>query len=179
VRTGELKHQVIGLLSRVSRAPEQPFPGGAGHGELQDLARRMGTGLPGELVEWLRVCRGEAIGPGGVYGARPDCDRLDMATVLASYPSWRDSGWLPVAGDGCGDHYVLLTTGPLAGCVGFVEAVTDPDRIRYLVASDLWHFLFFLFSADLGERSWPFDAPAVLVEDPGLARTPAALLPWL
>jgi hypothetical protein len=93
----------------------------------------MGVALPDDLVAWLHVCKGEMIGPGGVFGARPDCESVDMAAVLALYPAWRARGWLPVAGDGCGDYYVLVTTGPLTGFVGFVEAVTDPDRIDHVV----------------------------------------------
>jgi hypothetical protein len=45
------------------------------------------------------------------------------------------NGWLAMAGEGCGNHYVLLTTEPPAG---FVGAVADPDHLDYLVASNLW-----------------------------------------
>jgi hypothetical protein len=174
----DLRRQVLSLLRRVPRAPERPFPGGASEAELLDLARRLGVALPDDLASWLRVCKGEAIGPGGVFGAQPDEDWLDIAGCSMLYPAWRTRGWLSVAGDGCGNHYVLLTNGRLTGFVGFVDTMTDPDRIDYVVASSLWRFLFFLFRRELGERSWPFRAGEVVAIDPGIVEAPAALLPW-
>jgi hypothetical protein len=91
----DLKDDVRWLLARVTRAPEQPFPGGAGEAELVDLARRVGADLPDDLVAWLRVCKGEAIGPGGVFGARPDQEAVDVATWSAAHPGWRAEGWRP------------------------------------------------------------------------------------
>src|SRR4051794_32584279 len=136
----DLKDDVRWLLARVARAPEQPFPGGAGEADLVDLARRVGVDLPDVLVAWLRVCKGEVIGPGGVFGARPDQEAVDVAAWSALHLGWRAEGWLPVAGDGCGNCYVLLTTGPLTGFVGFIDTVTDPGRFGYVVASNLWRF---------------------------------------
>jgi hypothetical protein len=178
MHAGDLNQQVLWLLSRVPRAPEQPFPGGASKADLLDLTRRLGTALPNDLASWLRVCKGEAIGPGGVFGARPDRESVDVAATFALHPTWRAKGWLPVAGDGCGNCYVLLTTDPLTDFVGFIDTMADPDRIDYVVASNLWHFLFFLFRSELGEQSWPFDAHEVLAKDPGIAKAPATLLPW-
>jgi cell wall assembly regulator SMI1 len=177
VRT-DLYGQVCALLPQVPRAPEQPYPGGASEAELTDLARRLGTALPDDLAAWLRVCKGEAIGPGGVLGARPDHEAADMAARLALYPQWRSKGWLPVAGDGSGNCYVLLTTDPLAGFVAFVDTMADPDRLDHVVATNLWQFLLFLFKRELGGSGWPFDPQAVLAEDPDLARAPTGLLPW-
>lgn len=130
-------------------------PGGADPAEISELSDELGIALPAELVAWLEVCRGEAIGPGGVFGVRPDRDDCDIASRLAGQPGWGRRGWPPV-GDGCGNSYVLLTTGPLTGFVGFVA---DPGGLAYVVASDLWRFLRFLFERELGE-------------------TPPELLPW-
>ncbi|MGH3389067.1 MAG: SMI1/KNR4 family protein [Actinomadura sp.] len=178
METDDLHQQVISLLRRVPRAPERPFPGGASEAELLDLTRRLGVALPGDLASWLRVCKGEAIGPGGVFGTLPADESHDIAARSALFPTWRVRGWLPVAGDGCGNHYMLLTDGRLTGFVCFVEAVADPDRIDYVAASSLWRFLFFLFRAELGDRSWPFDADEVTAIDPRITEAPAALLPW-
>lgn len=137
----EARQDVLRLLPGVQRAPEQPFPGGADDQDLADLQRRLGGPLPAVLADWLRVCRGEAICAGGVYGARPDRAFLDIAERLALHPQWRDLGWLPVAGDGCGNAYVLLTRGDLAGHVAFVDTISDPDSIESLTADSLWSFL--------------------------------------
>ncbi|MEV4134206.1 SMI1/KNR4 family protein [Dactylosporangium sp. NPDC049742] len=137
----EARQDVLRLLAGVQRAPEQPFPGGADEQELADLERRLGGPLPAVLVDWLRVCKGEAICAGGVYGARPDRASLDIAERLALYPRWREFGWLPVAGDGCGNVYVLLTRGELAGQVAFVDTMADADGIEAVEADSLWTFL--------------------------------------
>jgi cell wall assembly regulator SMI1 len=175
--TDDAPGQVRDLLSRIPRDPKQPYPGGASDAELADLSRRLGTALPDELTAWLRLCKGEAIGPGGVYGVRAG---HDIAEYFGWYPRWRAEGWLPVAGDGCGNCYVLLTAGPLAGFVGFVDTIADPDALAYVAASNLWRFLRGLFRNELGAARprWPFAADATLAGDPQLTQAPAALLPW-
>jgi hypothetical protein len=60
------------------------------------------------------------------------------------YPQWRAPGWLPVAGDGCGNYYVLAGD----GSVGFVEAVNDPGKISRRAAPDLLSFMAGLLAAD-------------------------------
>ncbi|GAA3247661.1 SMI1/KNR4 family protein [Dactylosporangium siamense] len=137
----EARREVLRLLPQAQRAPEQAFPGGAGDRELADLQRRLGGPLPAVLTDWLRVCKGEAICAGGVYGARPDQPFLDIAERVAPFPQWRDLGWLPVAGDGCGNVYVLLTRGDLAGQVAFVDTMSDPGSIESITADSLWTFL--------------------------------------
>jgi len=61
------------------RAPEDEPPRGAGPAELDNLQAMLGCGIPSVLRAWLSVCRGAAIGPGGVFGPRPDAPSLDMA----------------------------------------------------------------------------------------------------
>jgi hypothetical protein len=65
------------------------------------------------------------IGPGGIFGQRPDKTFVDLPTVLALYPDWQSTDWLPVAGDGCGNYYMLLGD----GTVGFVDTISDPAAI--------------------------------------------------
>lgn len=71
-----------------------------------------------------------------------------MATCLAMFPTWRDSGWLPVAGDGCGNYFVLVTSGELAGQVGFIDTIADPGSIESMEGRSLWVFLRRLLSQD-------------------------------
>lgn len=173
----QVRQEVVSLLCEVPRAPEQPFPGGADDLELVDLERRLGEPVPAVLADWLRVCKGEAIGPGGVYGAWFGRDPNDVAARREDHSSWREQGWLPVAGDGCGNTYVLSTRGPLTGSIGFIDS-SEPDDMAYVVASDLWRFLRFLFMAETGDRRWPFDQHSVLTADPALAALPGKLMPW-
>ena len=81
-----------------------------------------------------------------------------MAVQTNWHAPWRDRGWLPVAGDGCGNQYVLVSHG-----------------IAYVVASDLWTFLRFLLLRETGDGRWPFDRRAVIAADPELAGLPIEL----
>jgi cell wall assembly regulator SMI1 len=173
----DIRQHVADLVSRAVRAPGAPIAAGATDEDLAELQSRVPIPLPMPLREWLRVCRGDAIGPGGVFGARPDDPHLDIGHRLAPHPEWLDLGWLPVAGDGNGDDYVLATTGQLTGWVGFVDQA-DTERIDYVVATDLWRFMRFLLRRDAGQRGWPFDRTLVAGQDPGMDQVPAELRPW-
>ena len=175
---GELRAEVQQLLLQVTRAPGQPYPGGASPTEIADLERRLGLRLPTRYVDWLRVCQGEAVGPGYVLGTRTDRDGFfDVASNGPFANGWRANGWLPIADDGCGNPYVLIIGGDLDGFVGFVDTA-DPDTIAYLVASDVWLFFRFFLAHDLRREGWPFAPTFVLFIDPNLARAPKDLLPW-
>ncbi|HTF09586.1 MAG TPA: hypothetical protein VK659_15570 [Asanoa sp.] len=50
--------------------------------------------------------------------------------------------------------------------------------LAYVVASDLWRFLRFLFMAETGDRRWPLDQRSVLAADSALAVLPGELMPW-
>jgi cell wall assembly regulator SMI1 len=92
----------------------------------------------------LSVCRGARIGPGGVFGQRPDTPDVDTVLRRDLFPGWAELGWLPVAGDGCGNYYVLAED----GTVGFVDTMKDPDRLDRRVASDLLSFMIELLAHD-------------------------------
>ena len=128
------------------RAPDDDAPQGASEVELAVLSLRLGHGLPPVLSSWLTVCRGAAIGPGGVFGQRPDRPFLDMVSTLDLYPEWRTLGWLPVAGDGCGNYYVLAED----GTVGFVDPMSNPGKFERQVSADLLSFMTDLLGADQG-----------------------------
>lgn len=147
-RLGELRQ----LVARAVRAPEDDGPSGASQAEIDALQERLGQDLPPVLRMWLSVCRGAAIGPGGVFGQRPDRPFLDMPRLLALFPQWRDLGWLPVASDGCGSYYVLTPNGP----VGFVDVMKDPGQLDRQAAPDLLSFMSGLLRAD----QQPPDPPA-------------------
>ncbi len=60
------------------------------------------------------------------------------------FPGWAELGWLPVAGDGCGNLYVLAED----GTVGFVDTMKDPCRLDRQVASDLLSSMIELLAHD-------------------------------
>jgi hypothetical protein len=108
------------------------------------LAERLGQRLRPELRTWLSICGGAAIGPGGVFGQRPDRPHLDMVKIREMHPQWRVLGWLPVASDGCGNYYVLAED----GTVGFVDPKNDPGKINRHAASNVLSFMTDLLTAD-------------------------------
>ena len=66
------------------------------------------------------------------------------------FPHWAEPGWLPVAGDGCGNCYVLAPD----GSVGFTGTMKDPGRIDHQAGDDLLSFLTSLL-ADDQDPAWP------------------------
>jgi cell wall assembly regulator SMI1 len=163
---------VLDLLGRAPRPPEEAPPVGATAAELATLEHTLGFPLPNDLRAWLTVCRGSLAGPGGLYGV--DTAPTSIASVLDLYPDWRDRRWIPVAGDGCGNHDVLE-----AGAVFFVDTMASVDAFDYVVASGLIPFLTFLLERELGAKGWPFDADYVFARDPALAHvSEPSLLPW-
>jgi cell wall assembly regulator SMI1 len=154
---------------------------GATDKQFDQLRQAIGFEPPADLVDWLRVCNGVIAGPGGLYGASPPEDFLDIAGLLQLFPHWRDNRWIPVAGDGNGNHYVLDAGRQHLDrdAVYFVDVMEDPDELSYVVGSSLARFLRFLLLSDLGDRRWPFDEAYVSAEDPAiLAVEPDTLLPW-
>lgn len=134
------------LVAGAVRPPEAGPPEGASPQQLAALSARLGNSLPLPLRLWLSICRGAPIGPGGVFGHRPDQPSLDMVKIRDIFPEWQVLDWLPVASDGCGNYYVL--TGD--STIGFVDTMSDPGRLARQVAPDLLSFMVSLLADDQG-----------------------------
>ncbi|MCA0331662.1 MAG: SMI1/KNR4 family protein [Actinobacteria bacterium] len=170
---------VLNLLTRVPRAPGAPAIAGASDQEVRDLERRLGKPLPGELAAWLRACNGVVAGPVVLYGARPLDADLDINEVRCCWSAWQERGWIPVAGDGTGNSYVIrAATDEDVSPVFFIDCSEDPDRLAYVVASSLSRFLRFVLMEELNREGWPFSVGYVTSIDPAIADTPGAPLPW-
>jgi cell wall assembly regulator SMI1 len=172
---------VLDLLGRAPKPPEEPAPAGASQADLDELARRLGFGIPRALEDWLLVCNGSLAGPGGLYGANTANENVDIAFHLDLYPAWRRKRWIPVAGDGTGGRYVIDAGHAYADhdAVYFIDTAESIDQPAYIVASDLHHFLTFLLEKEPGTRGWPFDAEFVTARDPRILDVKdRALLPW-
>jgi hypothetical protein len=132
------------LVAGAVRPPGMGPPGGASPEQLAALAGWLGQRLPAALAAWLSVCNGAVIGPGGVFGQRPDFRSHDIVSVLEAYPAWQQQGWIPVAGDGCGNYYILTASGTVA----FIDTMLDPDTLASQSAPDLGSFMTALLAAD-------------------------------
>ena len=125
--------RVRDLVRGAVRAPEEVIHGATAD-ELAALEQRLGRSLPTQLREFLRVCNGARIGPGGLFGHRPNDPSCDLPSFLALWREWAVSGWLPVAGAGCGNYYVMTPD----GAVGFVDTMADPGALEGTPFPDLF-----------------------------------------
>lgn len=159
--------------------PGEHLPGGASRAAIDEAEARLGLTFPDALKDWLALCNGPCVGPGGVFGVRTAREFLDIEEVSSWFPTWRTRGWIPIAGDGSGNYYVLV---PVEGKwpVCFVEASADSDAIAFVVASDLSLFLFALFQKEAGhDDGWPFDRATVVAVDPEIQVFRGCMpLPW-
>lgn len=170
---------VLDLLEKVPLPPEGEKRQGASAEEMETLAATLGYFLPRELETWLMHVNGTLAGPGGIYGTGSCREFLDLQVVLELHPYWKARKWIPVAGDGMGNHYVLDASGTKAQPVYFIDTHEDPEQLAYAVASSLPLFLVQLLRDELGQTGWPFQAQHVLGFDPTLEEVvPKRLLPW-
>ncbi len=166
------------LLHGMPLPPNQPLPAGVTDGALAMAERRLKQTLPRQWKALLRLSNGPCVGPGGLFGIRPALEFLDSEALLESYPHWVASGWIPVAGDGCGNYFVAVPHNGLWPVV-FVEMTVDPTRPAYVVASSILRFVVALLEKEAGATGWPFDERTVMASDPGMpALETAFTLPW-
>ncbi len=120
------------------RSRNLPIPPGATPAELAQLRRDLTFTPPPELESWLTLCRGcEVQAPSIVHLLGTRARYFDIAGALL--PEWIANRRIPIANDGCGQHYVLIADRAPAP-VAFFEAHA-PERPEYLVASSLPVFL--------------------------------------
>lgn len=179
----DIELEVRELAARVSRDPTQPqLPAGIGDAEVRAFEKRTGITVPKSLREWLRFTNGPRIGIAGVLGiCTPDpFDDIEHYYEDASRVAWRDRGWIPIAGDGFGNFYVVSTKARdgRGNPVLFIDCGRDPSTPAYVVASGVWQFLRFYFRKDLGQKGWPFNRDMVLLEDPALRDYVTVPRPW-
>jgi cell wall assembly regulator SMI1 len=169
------------LLAQAPQPPEERLPGGISDTECDAFEQRTGIRLPEEVRQWLKISNGPCVGPGGLYGIRPQRSHLDIEAILDLYPSWKTRQWIPIAGDGCGNYYVIPTQEEYGSGypVLFVDTNSTSDVPAYIVASDIGHFLVSLLEKELGEKRWPFDENYVTKADPEITRFVGVPLPWM
>lgn len=166
------------LLLRVPSAPNQRLPPGLTDDVIAGFVERVGVQIPPEQVELLKVSNGPCVGPGGIFGVRPVLQFLDIEGLYETYPAWQDAGWVPVAGDGCGNYYIAIPTGE-NWPVAFIDTMDDPLRPAFIVASGVLKFVIALLEKELGDTGWPFAEAQVTASDPAiLAYDNVFTMPW-
>lgn len=170
--------RIDALLSQVPGPPGEPLPSGLTEEEVSGFEARVGLTLPPEQAALLRLSNGPCVGPGGLFGVRPALDFLDIERLYEAHPVWRERGWVPVAGDGCGNHYVAVPRGGQWPVV-FIDTMETPERPVFVVASGVWKFVRALLEKELGPTGWPFDEAEVTSSDPFITRFADLFpLPW-
>lgn len=147
----DMKQEALSLLLLLRLAPEDALPKGATAQQLCDFEQRTNLRLPCQVEDWLTLCNGPCVAEGGVFGVRPDCSFLDIESYLQEHPTWQKNNWLPVAGDGCGNYYVVVVDAQdLNGCpVFFIDHEVDNTELNHQIAPDFWTFLNWLFRREL------------------------------
>ena len=168
------------MLAKVPKNPDDPLPSGLQDEDLDGFAQRTGIVPPPDLRAWLKICNGPCVGPGGLFGIRKASLHLNIESYLDLFPFWKRAKWIPIAGDGCGNYYVVPTQGEFGRGVPvlFIDTHESSESPAFVVASDVGHFLAFLLEFELGNRSWPFSERAVTDKDPAILDFAGAPLPW-
>lgn len=173
--------EVIELLPQLVTPPEEPLPPPPATNEQIDrFERQFHLRVPDELRQWLLVTNGPCVGPGGVFGIETKRAHLDIGRCLASHPVWIAKGWIPIAGDGCGNYYLAVTRQDFGEGepVIFIDTMEGDDCATYVVASSILKFLRFLFLYDLGRSGWPFRKAEVIASDPAIESFVGVPMPW-
>jgi len=168
------------LLRKVPKPPEDSTPIGADTNAIHEFELRTGIYLPVDLREWLQIANGPCVGPGGMYGIRPACQHLNIESYLALFPSWTATKWIPVAGDGCGNYYIMPTQNEygVGNPIVFIDTSIACDKPTFIVASDIEHFIISIIENELGDSGWPFDEDTVRRSDPNIIQFHGLALPW-
>jgi hypothetical protein len=181
----EVKRLVVDACMRNTGAAPPP---GVLDTEIDAFQARLGLNIPRSLREWLRYSNAPATGYGIVLGLTLDNRNQNIEACYPDYLAfWKsDKGWIPIAGDGCGNPFVVATKeedGP-GNPVLFFEILTDERKPAYVVASDVWHFFWFYIRQSLRESGcayddeWPFNKEKVIAADPDLQKYTKYPLPW-
>jgi cell wall assembly regulator SMI1 len=168
------------LLARCPDPPEDTLPEGCSDADLTGFEERTKISIPADLRTWLKVSNGPCVGPGGLFGIRPNRAYLCIESRLDIFPSWKTKKWIPVAGDGCGNYYLIPTLNDYGKGfpVVFVDTIASPDSPAYIVSSDIGHFLVSLLEQELGAGDWPFNEKSVVQHDPNILKFKCVKLPW-
>jgi len=153
------------------------FPKGVQNEQIETFQKHFDINFPLELVMWLRFTNGPCIGPSGIFGINTIRKNLDIGYYFGLYPDWAKKKFIPIAGDGCGNVYVILH-GFSQDPIAFIDVAEDNKIPAFLVASDLWHFFCFYLLNWIGETGWPFDREKVLRFDPHLIDMSGAPKAW-
>lgn len=171
---------VLRLLPEAGHRPGDTIAG-ATDADLDDLSSAFGRPLPDDVVAWLRLCNGTLAGEGGIFSVSRIIEELEF------WPVHRVRGGLPIAGDGCGNTYVVDSTAGSA--VGLFEPIASDEELQCYFSSNLRAFLGRWLRKEIANTRarrarpqhrdydpWPLEASEAVQLDSELANL--SPLPW-
>jgi hypothetical protein len=174
-----------------------PLPG-LSREEIAASSKNHSSPIPPPIAEWLTFCNGVCCHSvvANVYGL----EGLGYGEYTAH---WKERGWTAIADDGCGSYYLVVKMETREGTLYPVIFADHADsviedtgetqlcnRISYVVASDLPHFLEAVFLCELHDMKhrdrdddeylnfwYPFDKERVRQFDPNIEKI-GIITPW-
>jgi len=178
----EIKSMMPQLLRQAPKVKEgkpEYEPGPATLEDIRKFETENDMSLSRDVIEWLMTTNGIFCAPAGLNGVS---GYMAIATkaVLRGFPEWKSRNWFPLAEDGCGGSYISypIDRFPDRRPVCFVDR-SDPDRIGYVVASSVWHFVYGLLNAEMGDERWPGNRDYMLEYDPTIQEFTELPMPWV
>ena len=166
---------VLQSLSRCRTMQGKPIVmKGASPEDIKAASLATGLQFPLPLQLWLSKVNGLEIMGAQFYGANK------IAETVNQIPVYRNLSLLPVAGDGCGNHYLAaLDRNPADPPIVFVEGIAGRDVVSHIAASTLYAFIQFAveYSLSPDDSLWPGDKDYVLEKDPGISSFGYSM-PW-
>jgi cell wall assembly regulator SMI1 len=153
--------------------------------EVARFEKHYGILLDANCKEWLLISNGSDAGQGGFYGIGHEKNSIQINYEV--HPYWILAQWVPVAGDGFGNTYLVdCSDASTRGYIFFIDSYGDASKITYYVSSNFWMFMYMMLISNSNndydinecEDLWPFNKDFVLSIDPGIVKAPSELLPW-
>ena len=130
--------------------------------ELLKFEKKNSVELLPELKEWLSVFNLSESSQifthtPILYGFKEMQESFNLGRDLYYRYGWIQKNWIPIASDGCGNMYILGKIKPdiAETPVFFVDMISSAPEPDYVVASNLWYFLKFVFMQSIYEFSSP------------------------
>ena len=148
-----MKDDVLKLIAESKLPPGHDFPTGVRLNLIEEFEETFDVSLTEEFRDWLKTCNGSILGAGGTYGIGVELGRLSIENQFEK--EWLELKWVPIAGDGCGNSYVVDCSRDT--CRGFVYFIDSSDlcKIAFACASDAWRFMRFFLLRELKRTNWP------------------------
>lgn len=171
---------ILNIVKKLEMPEDESIPMGASVTDLECFEKYWGEKLPDKFRKWMLACNGPFVGPEGIVGINKPRKCQDIFFLYSIYPEWKELRWIPIAGDGLGNYYVMVT-GNEHGAgqpIVFIDTMSSRITPEYLVASDIFIFLYFFIDSELNKINWPFNSEQVVASDPEILRFKNVSLPW-